>query len=930
MPVLPSGTVTFLFTDIEGSTQLWERYPTAMKAALARHDAILREAVAAHGGHTIKTTGDGIHAVFATAVDSIGAVIAGQQSLLEEDWGEVRLNVRMGLHTGEAEVRADDYFGATLNRAARLMSAAHGGQILVSNATAELVSEHLPQGAGLLDLGEHHLKDLARAERIFQLTHPSLPGQFPPIRSSDSFPNNLPVQLNSFIGRERELAEAKKKLLPSTPGSDGARLLTLIGPGGTGKTRLSLQIASDLLPGFADGAWLVELAPLSDPAQVPQGIASALGVREQMGMPLLDIIVNYLRAKKLLLILDNCEHLVEACAKLADEFLHASPQLKIIASSREALGIGGETVYRVPSLSLPGEAQPTLEALRACESAQLFVERALAANPKFALTDRNAAAVSQICRRLDGIPLALELAAARITLLSAEQIAARLDDRFKLLTGGSRTALPRQQTLRALIDWSYDMLGEPERALLRRLSVFSGGWTFDAAEAVCPNLDVLELLAQLVNRSLVSLDEAGDEPRYSLLETIRQYARDKLMEAGESAETRNKHLAYFIHLSESAEQELFRGDAFRWVQRLEAEYDNYHAAIDWGMENDLLAVLRIAGALPNFWFRRGYEAQGRKWIEEALARAEALPTPTNDQDALERTRILAKAWQSVGFMAFSMGDTAAANTACANCATLARQVGDNAMLSIILIFEASARLMSGHFDKLDELINESLELARAGGDKYALGMSLGMLGSRMIIAGHDLETAQAYSQEALALLKDSDNRFGFLVVSFAMGMAARYQGHFDDARAQFERLNPLFLAIGDNHRANMLRSEIAHMERLEGQYEQARHIYRETIREWQRLGHRAAVAHQLECLATLDKLREQSERAVRLLGAAQALRERINIPMTAVEKLEYDREVADLRAGMDAKAFSGLWAEGRALSMEQAIELALQDPAGMH
>ena len=397
---LPAGTVTFLFTDIEGSTKLWEQYPEAMKTALARHDEILRQTIEEHRGHIIKTTGDGVHAAFGTALDGVSAALNAQQAFYAAKWNEINphhVKIRIGLHTGEAEARAGDYYGPTLNRAARLMSVGHGGQILLSTITADLVRDQLPNGASIRDLGEHRLKDLVRSEHVYQLTHPNLPADFPPIKSLDSYPNNLPIQLTSFIGREHELAEVKKRFA-------SARLLTLIGPGGTGKTRLSLQIGAELLPAFADGVWLVELAPLADPSLIMQTIASVLGLREQLGMSLNELLIDFLRAKNLLLIIDNCEHLVESCAQLADQLLHACANIKIVASSREALGISGETVYRVPSLSLPNPDEVTREALTQSESAQLFIERATAANPKFNISDKNASFVAQICRRLDGIP----------------------------------------------------------------------------------------------------------------------------------------------------------------------------------------------------------------------------------------------------------------------------------------------------------------------------------------------------------------------------------------------------------------------------------------------------------------------------------------------------------------------------------------------
>ncbi len=601
MSTLPSGTVTFLFTDLEGSTKLWEQYPGAMKFALARHDEILRQAIEGHGGRVVKNTGDGFHAVFDTVQSGIAAALAAQQAVSGAAWDEVKphsLRVRMALHTGEAQERAGDYYGPALNRAARLMSIANGGQTLLSATTADLVRDQLPEGASFRDLGEHRLRDLVRSEHIYQLIHPALPSDFPPIRSIDAFPNNLPVQLTSFIGRERELAEARRRL-------ESARLLTLIGPGGTGKTRLSLQLGADLLPAFPDGVWLAELASLTDPALVLQSVAGVFRLHEQLGMPLNELLIDYLREKSLLLILDNCEHLIDACADVADQVLRACGSLKIIISSREALGITGETVYRVPPLSLPNEDRCTPAALAQSESAQLFVERASAANPRFALAEQNAQAVGQICRRLDGIPLALELAAARVTAFSPEQIASHLDDRFRLLTGGSRTALPRQQTLRALIDWSYELLSADERTLLRKLSVFAGGWTLEAAEAVGSELNVLDLLGQLVNKSLVTVDDEAAESRYYLLETVRQYARDKLLEMGETETARQAHFDYFYHLAQIAAPRLRAFGAAEWVERLDREHTNIRAALQWGVENRLEDVLQMSTWLPYFWKSSG-------------------------------------------------------------------------------------------------------------------------------------------------------------------------------------------------------------------------------------------------------------------------------------------------------------------------------------
>ncbi len=542
---LPTGTVTFLFSDIENSTQLWEQYPLAMKPALAHHDAILHEAVLGNGGHVVKTTGDGVHAVFDAVADAASAALAAQHALSAWQETEPVIRVRMGIHTGETELRDGDYYGSAVNRAARLMSIGHGGQVLVSAISASLVAGSLPAGVALRDLGQYRLRGLSQPERVMQLVGDDLPAEFPALRTDEARRGNLPEPVTSFIGRDRALAEVKT-LLAET------RLVTLTGPGGTGKTRLSLQVGRDVQSEFAHGAWLVELAPLSDPQMVPAAVAMLWDLRENTTGSLNQQLADYLRNKELLLILDNCEHLVSACAELAAELLPVAPQLTIMASSREGLGIAGETTYHLPTLGIPSRDATDMPTIQGYEAVQLFVERARAARPGFQLTNQNATAVGQIVRRLDGIPLAIELAAARIKLLPPEQLATRLDDRFKLLTGGSRTALPRQQTLRALIDWSYDLLDEDERWFFRQMGVFVGGWTLEAAEGVVAQdqsgLDAFDLLANLVNKSLITIEEQAGEARFGFLETIRQYAREKLFETGETAAARNRHLAYFSNV----------------------------------------------------------------------------------------------------------------------------------------------------------------------------------------------------------------------------------------------------------------------------------------------------------------------------------------------------------------------------------------------
>src|SRR5713226_3988636 len=553
MPGLPAGTVTFLCADIEASTRLVERLGDRYHDLLEQYRRILRTAISHHRGHEVDAVGDALFAAFSRAADALAAAVEMQRELATCSWpGDATVRARVGLHSGEPLATDVGYIGIDVHRAARICAAGHGGQILLSQPVGALSAHHLPAGVSLRDLGVHRLKDLREPERLFQVLHPALPIEFAPLKGLDVLPNNLPRQLTSFVGREKEKAEIRRLL--ST-----ARLVTLTGTGGAGKTRLALQVAAELLEQYPDGVWLVELAPLSDPYLVPQAVTSALGLPEQFGRAFTETLVDHLRLKVLLVILDNCEHLVVACGELVTALLRACTNLRILATSREGLGIEGETLYPVPSLAVPDPQRlPPTEELTRYEAISLFAQRAVAVSPSFKITPQNAPAVAQVCYRLDGIPLAIELAAARVKVLAVDQIVTRLDDRFRLLTGGSRTALPRHQTLMAALDWSYTLLSEKEGTLFRRFSVLAGGCTLEAAEVVCADRgiehdEVLDLLARLVDKSLLVADLHQVDARYRMLETIRQFGQEKLLTSGEGATVRTRHRNYFLMLAERAE-----------------------------------------------------------------------------------------------------------------------------------------------------------------------------------------------------------------------------------------------------------------------------------------------------------------------------------------------------------------------------------------
>jgi predicted ATPase/class 3 adenylate cyclase len=599
MAELPSGTVTFLFTDLEGSTRLWEERPEAMRDALARHDEILCSAITSHGGHVVKMTGDGVHAVFGTAHDALDASADAQRLLAAQPWDETGpLKVRMGLHTCEVELRDGDYYGSAVNRAARLMSAAHGGQVVVSLATSELVRD---ADWELVDLGDHRLADLARSERVFQLVVPDTPSEFPPLRSLDALPGNLPLQLTSFVGREREVKSTLALL-------DDRRIVTLTGIGGVGKTRLALQVAAEALPQFRHGAWVVELAQVREPAAVDEAVAAVFGLKAPPGEDARRPLLDSLRGKQLLLVVDNCEHVLAPTSSLVIELAQECPSVIILATSREALGVAGEHVIGVASLAVPPTTDPV--AVMSSESGRLFVERATAVSSDFELTEKNADAVMEVVTRLDGIPLAIELAAARVGVLSPSQIAQRLDQRFRLLAGGARGAIERHATLRAAVDWSFDLLDAAEQRLLARLSIFAGGCTLDAAEAVCADdaiapYDVLDLLSTLVGRSLVVADDSDPaEHRYRLLETIRQYAEEHLDPTDRDA-LRERHASYYTEFAEQALGRVRGPQPSEWLTRLELETENLRTtaarAVATG-NGALLERLILALDDPVFWF----------------------------------------------------------------------------------------------------------------------------------------------------------------------------------------------------------------------------------------------------------------------------------------------------------------------------------------
>ncbi len=837
MSALPTGTVTFLFTDIEGSTRLWQQHPEPMKQALLRHHALLQQSIESSNGYVFQIVGDAFCAAFHTAAGGVAAALAAQRALAAEPWGETGpIRVRMALHTGTADLHAGEHkageymSGLTLSHTARLLSVAHGGQILVSNATQELVRNDLPSLVELRNLGLHRLRDLTRAEHIYQVVAQRLPDRFPALRSLEVVPNNLPRQLTTFIGREREIAEAKR-LLAET------HLLTITGPGGSGKTRLSLEIGARLLSEYPDGVWLVEFAHLADPARVPQVLATALSVREEADRPLLVTLVDHLRPKRVLLLLDNCEHLIDACAGLADTLLRGCPEVKILPSSREALGLTGEVVFRVPPLSLPdSRLVPALERLAEYEAVRLFVDRAIAVKPDFTLRDDTAAAVVQICRRLDGIPLAIELAAARVRTLSVQQITAHLDERFRLLTGGSRTALPRHQTLRGLIDWSYGLLSEAERELFRRVSVFVGGWTLEASVAVCAGVDVdrydiVELLGRLVDKSLCLIDGEGSDPRYRLLETIRQYGFEKLAETSEGQVVRARHRDFYLGFAEDAEPRLQGPEQVAWLQRLEADHDNLRAALRWSLDCDETeAALRLGSALSLFWDTRGYVREGREWLDELLAHARERPTST-----VTARRALGKVLDAASRTRARWSEFPQATEFLTQGLAVWRELGDKRGIAEALNNLAVGATQSGDRVRARVLVAESLALFRELSDKRGTAHALNNL-AEILRGDGDLPGARALFEESVPLFEAIEERRGLSHALDNLGGILTAQGDYGPAEALYSRSRRLAEELGDNHAVATALRSLGGVAHHRGDHERARSCYEDSVARFREMG----------------------------------------------------------------------------------------------
>lgn len=868
-----TGIITFLFTDIEGSTQLWERYPQVMKVALARHDALLREICHTHSGQIFKTMGDAFFMAFALPDQAVKTAIDAQRALQAESWGETIIRVRMTLHCGEVEPRDGDYFGQPLNRAARLLSAGHGGQVLISAALKNALRDQLPEQTSLRDMGERRLKDLLLPEHIYQLIIPGLPTDFAPLKTLDILRTNLPGQITSFIGRETEIAEVRK-LLSSN------RLVTLTGVGGTGKTRLSLQIASTLLDDYPEGVWFIELAPLAHPELVAQTIATTLQLHESSERTAEQTVREFLAARQVLLLLDNCEHLIQICADLTSGWLQHCPGLKILATSREPLGIAGEIIRRVPSFSIPQDLNAmSYAALAQVESVRFFVERAQSVQPNFSLTPANVSDVAKICTRLDGIPLALELAAARVRGMGVDQIATRLDSRFRLLTGGSRSSLPRQQTLSALIDWSYNLLSPSEQLLFQRLSIFSGLFSLDAVEAVCSGngldeYDVLDLLQRLIDKSLVLVDVRHNQTYYRLLETIRQYGRDKLLSADKVEDLANRHVLFFRTLAGQAAPALRGPEQVVWFQRLSVMAENFRTALEWSLETDQTEhALYLAGNLGWYWFVRTVNNEGRQWLQRAIQMPNSSAYPRFLVEAL--FQLVYHTWMQSG--------------------------GEQAL----------------------PIAEEAVKVARSSGDPWCLGLALSVR-SFIFIDLKNLDAALPDQEIAESLLQKNGDQWNYAHALLNRTRLAELSGDPESTLSLHRQAHELFRQIGDHFSYGLALRLYGEQLTAQGDVAGGEKALKQSLGMANDLQSKAETSGNLFGLMYPAIARSDHIRAVTLGYAAKALQQSIGIWKPAGDPW-LASVLNPCRAALGKELFETVCQKALEMSLDQVVVFALSD-----
>jgi len=915
---LPSGTVTFLFTDIEGSTQLLQQLGEKYATLLTEQQQLVRESCERHKGSVVGSEGDSFFVAFSSAVDAIEAVVGAQRALTAHRWpGGVKVRVRMGLHTGEPQINSANYVGIDVHRAARIAAAAHGGQVLLSQRTYEMVEGKLPNGAALRDLGEHRLKDLRQPKHLYQLDITGLPAEFPPIKSLDALLNNLPVQLTSFVGRERELEELKNLI-------ENTRLVTLTGAGGSGKTRMALQVAAEVIGYFHNGVFFVALAPVTDPGLVASTIAQALGLTETAGRPILDILKEYLKGKSLLLLLDNFEQVISAASVVA-ELLAACSDLKILVTSREGLRISGEREYSLPPLALPDLAQlPSLESLSQFAAIKLFLQRAQAVKPDFTITSGTAQAVAEICTQLDGLPLAIELAAARTKVLSPHVIRARLEHPLDFLTAGARDLPARQQALRRVIAWSYDLLNENEQELFRQLAVFVNGCTVDAVEAVTGNhpdrVSIMDQLGSLIDKSLLrEVEDISGKPRYVMLETLREFGLEHLEMSGEEETLRGRHANFFLTLAEGAEVSLESTEQVQWMDRMGQEHDNLRAALEWSKTVEGMGelCLRLAGTLGYFWEVRGHFSEGRERLSAILSMEIA------QGQTAARAKLLARAAE----LAYRQSDYPTTHLLAQESLEIYRKLGDKQGIASMLIKLGNAATERGSYTTASRFLEEALEIWRERKDKHGTARALISLGFSALRSG-ETHLANARLEEALAISRELGDARSMGFELSGLGEVALRQHDYVRAAQLMEESLELRRQLGNKWGVGVSLGMLGWVAMRERDWDRAITRLGESLEIRQEIGDKGGCAWCLERLAGVAMAQKQAEKAVRLFGAATVLRSSIGSVIDPADQDRYKKNLNYLRANLGRERYKAAWDAGRAMSLEQAIAYALEKQGG--
>jgi predicted ATPase/class 3 adenylate cyclase len=948
--VIPSGNVTFLFTDIEGSTKLAQEFPDTYNDILRKHDSILQETFESHNGFVFKKIGDAFCSCFEKVEDAVNAAIETQKKLKEGFKENFELKVRMGIHSGEAEYVNEDYMGyVTLSRVSRIMSVAQGGQILITQKVHDSVKDNDGK-ITFKDFGKRKLKDIILPEHIYQIVSEGLVKDFSPLKSLDARQNNLPSSVTKFIGRRKEIDEIKKLF-------SKVRLLSLTGAGGTGKTRLAIQLVSELIDEFENGVWIIELSPVTDPDLIGKEISTVLNLKEDPGTDIFDTLKEFLKDKNIILLFDNSEHLLARCAQIAETLLAYCPNLKIISTSREPFNIQGETIYRIPPLSMPDNIKnQSVESLYEYESVKLFLERANSINPNFSLTNENVYTVAELCKKLDGIPLAIELASKRVNVLSVEKINERLDDRFKLLTGGSSTALPRQKTLKALIDWSYDMLSPVEQLLLQRLAIFMGGWTLEAAEEICSDetideYEVLDLMNSLYDKSLITFNEVKGKGRYGILESIKYYALEKLTDKSGDFQ---KHLDYFLNLSSFNRQKEKGIGQLEWLNSMDTELDNIRSNINWATENNPNEAIRIVLNVFDFWLNKGYLKEGYETLmkvldsiqpEDKKLKADLLfrigricyelgKFPELEKFSNEALNLyreiddkegILKSLNSLGLKYYTEMDNAGAAKLNEQALALSIEINLKEAEANSLYNLSFPVSQLGDIEKSVSLKEQALKISRELKNENLTArvlLSLSLTNSRKL---GDTKKAAMYSEESLIISRRIDDQYLISVNLVNLAELKLYYDNknYDEAEYILLEAHKISKDCGYNMNLFPIRVHLGGLYSETEQFDKAIQIYKEYISEREKPGGHFFMTDVISGFGRIHLKRKEYAQVVKLFGFIDTFsKDGKHKSIYKVLNLS-DEEKNKIIEELGEETFNGYWDEGKAMTLDEAVSFCL-------